>query len=42
MRADELNIFKNRGYVKNEIDIYNPITNPIDYKLDLNNRYLLK
>lgn len=41
MKADELSNFKNRGYVKREIDIYNPITNPIDYKIDVNNRYLL-
>lgn len=42
MKADELNSFKNRGYIKSEMNLYNPISNPIDYKLDINNRYLLK
>jgi hypothetical protein len=41
IRAHELAQFKNRGYVKFESNNYNPIYNPIDYKMDLNNRYVL-
>lgn len=41
-KANELQEFKNRGYVHNSSNLYNPISNPIDYQMDLNNKYLIR
>jgi hypothetical protein len=41
-KAAELHNFKNRGYINSSENLYNPISNPIDYQLDINNKYLLK
>ena len=32
----------NRGYINKDINAYNPISNPIDYQVDLTNKYILK
>jgi hypothetical protein len=41
-KASELQQFKNRGYIQSERNLYNPISNPIDYQLDVNNKYLIR
>jgi hypothetical protein len=40
-KSRELSDFKNRGYVNSERNLYNPISNPIDFKMDINNKYVL-